>query len=162
MKIICLVFLLAFSLSATSKLLVVDKEISLTANSDLEVSTSIDEDISVFEENEVINVSIDESSVLRGEYYKELFSPATSVRKNSNLKGVVGFDFPQYLDFSATLHLVFSSDQEKKKDICEIILLDSELDSLGKKKLMKFIDINNIESHEYDNYMTLTCKKNTG
>ena len=160
MKIICLVFLLTFSLSATSKLLVVDKEISLTANFYLEVSTSIDEDISVYEKDEVINISMNENSVLRGENYKESFLSVTSVRKNSNLKGVVGFDFPQYLDFSAILHLIFSSNQEKKKDTCEIILLDSELDSLGKKKLMKFVDINNIESHEYDNYMTLTCKEN--
>jgi hypothetical protein len=118
------------------------------------------------EENETVadeNVvfTIDERYLLRNSFSKESFSPISDLRKNSNLLQAVGFDIPQYLDSSATLHLIFSSDQEKNKDICEIILLDSKLDSLGKKKLMKFVDINNIESHEYDNYMTLTCKENT-
>lgn len=161
MKIICLALLLVSSLSAYSELLVVDKVISLTANSDLEVSTSINENVSLFKINEVVSVSINERSVLRSEHYKESFSPILDLRKNTDLLQAVGFDIPQYLDSSATLHLIFSSDQEKNKNICEIILLDSELDSLGKKKLMKFIDINNIESHENDNYMTLTCKENT-
>jgi hypothetical protein len=161
MKIICLALLLVSSLSAYSELLIVDNVLSLTAVSALEVSTSINENVSVFEINEVISISINERSVLRSEYYKESFSPILDLRNNTDLLQTVGFDFPQYLDSSATLHLIFSSDQEKNKDICEIILLDSELDSVGKRKLMKFIDINNIESHEYDNYMTLTCKENT-
>lgn len=122
--------------------------------------------VSSNEEGEVVAVeeylfTVDRNVILRGNLSKESFSPILDLRKNIDLLQTVGFDFPQYLDSSSTLHLIFSSDQEKNKDICEIILLDSELDSLGKKKLLKFIDINNIESHEYDNYMTLTCKENT-
>lgn len=140
-----------------SDYMVVGREINVS-NLELMVIGGDEENETIAEESLVF--AIDDRYLLRSSFSKESFSPISDLRKNSNLLQVVGFDFPQYLDSSSTLHLIFSSDQEKKKDICKIILLDSELDSLGKRKLMKFIDINNIASHEYDNYMTLTCKEN--
>lgn len=147
-----------FAVTAIASDYVVEGREITVSNLDLMVVGGDEENEAIAEESLVFY--IDDRYILRNSFSKESFSPISDLRKNSNLLQAVGFDFPQYLDSSATLHLVFSADQEKNKDICEIILLDSELDSLGKRKLMKFIDINNIESHEYDNYMTLTCKEN--